>query len=123
MARRQTFEFSSMVPDLIPEDAPVDAWNYAHNVVFRNGETVAAGADRPVFLNASIVALTMTYVEPFGEAYWVYADETGIFAHDGTNEFDITPADWANHGVLPIWTSDVINGLATINSSNRAPVY
>lgn len=123
MALRETIHLHSVAPDLIPADAPADNWNIGANVMFRNGETVAARDDRSVMASASINPKTITYVEPFDEGYWVYADESGVFANDGTTEFDITPASWGGHLTNAIFTSTVINGLAVINSSNRAPCW
>lgn len=123
MSRRETINLHSMAPDLIPEDAPAEVWTGAQNVVFRNGETVAAGADSSVYAVASITPKTIVYVEPFDSGFWVYADENSIMVTDGTNEFDITPVSWVTTGVDPIYTSTVINGLACVNVNDRDPVY
>ena len=120
---RASLPLRSVTPDLIPQDAPQDAWNMARNVLFRNGESVAAGNDLPVFPFASTNPETMVYVEPFDTGYWVYASEDGVFATDGSVEYDITPTLWTGFTSGTVWTSCVINGLAVVNASTSAPVW
>lgn len=119
---RQTIALRSLAPDLIPADAPLEAWNNGANVYFRNGEAIRTRGDKPTMAGSSAPPLTAVYVEPFDSGFWVYANDDGIWAHDGTDEFDITPADWSpvTGGV---YTSCVINGLAVINCSNADPVW
>lgn len=118
---RETLVLHSMAPDLLPEDAPLEAWTSADNVVFRNQETVAARQDRDVFTDLVQSARTMVYVEPFDSGYWVIANEAGIWAHDGASAYEITPAGWAP--AAGTWTSCVVNGLAVVNVSTADPVY
>ncbi len=125
MAVRETIALHSVTPDLIPADAPMEAWNSGNNVVFHNGESKSVVGDRLVFDGVSArEANTMVYVEPNATGYWLVANETGIYAYDGTTEFDITPSTgWTSTLTDPVWTSTVINGLAVINCSERDPVY
>lgn len=119
---RQTLTLHSVAPDLIPQDAPLESWTSGMNVRFHNGETLAAREDAATLLPHR-VALTIVYVEPFDTGYWVYANATGVWAHDGTTEYNITPTVWTGHGPTTVWTSCVINGLAVINTSTGDPVW
>ncbi|QDY70133.1 hypothetical protein [Qingshengfaniella alkalisoli] len=120
---RETIELRSLAPDLIPEDAPLNAWNNGANVLFKNGESIRSRGDKATLTGAEVTPRTAVYVEPFDQGYWVYATDAGIFVHDGTNEFDITPVSWGTPTANSVWTSDVINGLAVINCSSMDPVY
>jgi hypothetical protein len=120
---RETLSLTSIAPDRIPADAPLEAWNNGQNVIYRNGESVRSRGDAPTLPGAK-PPLTMVYVEPFDQGFWVYANAAGIWAHDGTDQFDITPASgWTGDVTNAVWTADVINGLAVINCSTRSPVY
>jgi len=119
---RQTLELHSVAPDLIPQDAPATAWNVAQNVFFRNRESYRANGDAPTLAPGRTIR-TMIFVKAFGVSYWVYATADGIYAHDGTDEFDITPTGWTPSPSGPTYTSCVLGGVAYINASDRDPVY
>ncbi len=121
--QRETLQLHSVAPDLIPQDAPLEAWNDAANVFFRNGESYRALGDAPTLPNAQADARTAVYVEVAGQGFWVYATNLGIFAHDGAVEFDITPAAGWTGADAATFTSCVLNGIAYINASDRDPVY
>lgn len=121
---RDTISLHSMAPDLIPADAPAEVWNAVTNVIFKNGESRRSKGDKATMVNATPTPLTMVYVEPFDQGFWVYANGSKIWAHDGTTQFDITPTTgWTGDVTNAVWTSCVINGLAVINCSARTPVY
>lgn len=122
--QRTSLNLHSLVPDLIPQDAPVDAWNAGNNVVFRNKESARVFGDSPTLPGAAIDARTCVFLTVQGTGYWVYATPGGVYAHDGSTQIDITPTGWA----LPdtpetVWSSCVLNGIAFINASDRDPVF
>lgn len=120
-AVRETLALHSVAPDLMPADAPMEAWNTSNNVAFRNGEAVSIGADASFF--ASHTGKAMAYVEPNDTPFWVIAERGIITAFDGTTEYDITPAGWTPLNPDGVWTSCVISGLAVINCSGLDPVW
>ena len=120
---RETIVLHSLTPDLIPQDAPAEAWNNGENVLFRNMETIAANRDRAILPQITAPPRAMAYVEPFDVGYWVIATNDNIWAHDGAAVHDITPDGWAGSSDGAIFTGTVINGLAVINSSERDPVW
>jgi len=121
---RETLKLSSVAPDLIPQDAPNDVWNDARNVVFQNGETIRVSGDAPTLPTAKVPRVAV-FLRPLGQGVWLYATEDGIHAHDGTDEFDVTPdAGWSGAGGIDTtWTACVLNGIGFINASDRDPVY
>lgn len=121
--QRTTVSLHSVAPDLIPQDAPADVWNYGKNVAFRNGETVRVNGDSPT-LPTDKAPRTMVFLRVQGLGYWVYATDLGIYAHDGSIETDITPAaGWSGVETFPTFTSCVLSGVAYLNASDRDPVY
>ena len=119
MYARETVKFSSIAPDLIPQDAPADVWNTASNIYFHNGETRRVPGDLPTLPGAQTDARTMIY----NGQYWVYCTIDGIFAHNGALEFDITPlAGWAGDPDA-LFTSCGLSGITYINASDRDPAY
>ena len=125
--QRATISLQSVAPDLIPQDAPPDVWNYANNVVFKNGESSRVAGDAPTLPGATVGAgnppRTIVFLGVVNSGYWVYATATGIFAHDGTTETEITPAAGWTISAGSTVTSCVMNGLVFINSSDRDPVF
>lgn len=123
--RRAGISLHSVAPDLIPQDAPEGVWNTCSNVLFRNGESVRVPGDTPTLAGASLTPRACVFMTGnAGKGYWLYATDDGIFAHDGTTEFDVTPAGWAQiHDDRTVWTACVLNGIGYINASDRDPVY
>ena len=125
MAQRATIHLYDQQPDRIAQDAAQEVWNDVNNIGFKNGETIRVSPDVPTLPNAQVIPRTCVYVRFGATDYWVYANETGIWAHDGTTEFDITPAaDWtAVYDPEAFYTSCVLGGIVYFNASDRAPVY
>lgn len=120
---RETITLHSLAPDLIPQDAPMEAWNAGENVFFRNGETLRAFGDSPTLTGAETDARTACYVKVGDGDFWVYATNDGIYAHDGSVEYDITPLSGWTGSADETFTSCVLNGIAIFNASDRDPVY
>ena len=121
--QRASINLLSCAPDLMPQDAPENVWDDAVNVYFRDGQTVRATGDVPTLPGAS-EARTAVFIRVGVQPYWVYADENGIYAHDGTTEFDITPVSgWTGVSIGATWTSCTMGGIAYLNRSDMDPVY
>lgn len=120
---RESLVLSDVVPDLIPQDAPLDAWNVAENVIFKNGETVRVAGDSPTLPGAAENARTCVFIRVSGLGYWVYATTGGIYAHDGGSEYDITPASGWTPAADAVFTSCILSGFAYINASDTGPFY
>ncbi len=122
--QRSTLTLHSTAPDKIPQDAPKDAWNSVNNIFFRNGETLRARGDKPTLPGATEDAQTLVYVTIANDAgYWVYATNTGVYAHDGASEYDITPAAGWTGSETAVFTSCVLNGIAYVHATDRDPFY
>lgn len=123
MYARETIQLHSVAPDLIPQDAAATSWNSANNVAFKNGETVRANGERATLPGATTGARTATYLISNSIGYWAYSTVDGIYAHDGTTEYDITPAaGWDGSADGVIYTSVAFNGFVVFNASDRFPV-
>jgi hypothetical protein len=119
MYQRETFKFNSIAPDLIPQDAPAEVWNSGVNVAFHNGETRRVPGDLPTLPGAQLNPRAMIY----SGRYWVYCTNTGIYAHDGAVEYDITPAGGWTGDEFALFTACGLSGIVYINASDRDPVY
>lgn len=120
--QRASIDLHSLAPDRIPQDAPSDMWSTGNNILFRNGETIRAPGDTPT-LPSDKVPLTMVYLTVASVGFWVYCTNDGVYAHDGTAEYDITPAAGWTGAETAIFSSCVLNGIPYVNASDRDPVY
>ncbi len=103
--QRQTLSLFSQTPDLIPQDAPQEAWNDAENIQFRNGESMRVYGDHPTLPGATGPIRAMVFCEPQGQEFWVYCTASGIYAHDGTTEYDVTPTWWIESDPDAVYTA------------------
>lgn len=121
---RETVNLHGAYPDLIPADAPVEAWNSANNVWFQDGQSRRVPGDTPVFpghLGGEPLACVF-YTNGFGEPYWIYATISGVYALDASGYSDISPAGWAATSDSVI-TFEAFNGFVTVNDSLGGPFY
>ena len=120
--QRASIHLASQVPDLLPADAPADAWNSVQNISFSDGFSSRSSADVPIFDGYLDLPRTLIYTVVNTIPFWVYAGDNGIFAYDGTTHFDITPVGWT----IPeasLWTATSIGGLVVINCSSKDPYW
>jgi len=118
---RTRLQLHSVAPDLLPGDVGNETWNVARNVVFKNNETMRVAGDSPTLPGMPTPIEVMLYTEAYGAGYWICANKTGIWAHDGTTNHNITPTGW-NPSAVATYTGCIINGLAVINAGN-VPVW
>jgi len=125
---RQSILLQGIAPDRIPQDVDAPLWDNGTNVLFKNGESVRTAGDKPTLPGASVsppprTAMFITYGV---NKFWVYANENGIYAHDGAIEHDITPVSGWSGGATDLsitFTSCSLAGIAYFNRSDAAPVY
>jgi hypothetical protein len=121
--QRASLRMRSVSPDTIPQDTPDAVWNTGENVMWDSaGETARVPGDTPTLPNAALNARTCVFVTSGGGKFWLYANETGVWIHDGAVELDVTPAVWAPQAEGN-WTSCVLGGIGYINASTADPVY
>lgn len=124
MTQRQTLSLRSIAPDLLAQDAPGEVWNEGNNVAFKDGYAVRVAGDADTLPAAAASPRACVFLRNLGQPFWVYCTATGIFAHDGETEFDITPAGgWSGPGPDETYTACVLGAFAYFNASDRDPVY
>ena len=123
--QRMPVKLQGMMPDVIAEDVPANYWNRVNNVLFKNGETVRIAQDFPTLPGATTTPRVCVFNNFQLGRYWVYANENGIWAHDGTAETEITPDTGWTGAFDPdvYWTATILGGIVYINASDRDPVF
>lgn len=122
---RETLTLRGAFPDLMPADAPLEAWNRVDNLYFDNGDTRRVVGNTPVFgasPGGEALALVF-YSNAAGEHYWLHATASGIWIVDAAGFTDISPASGWGPSASSVITLEVFNGAVIINDSVSGPFY
>lgn len=111
-----------ILPDVAPQDLPINAWSGGKNVVFRDGYVYRVRGEGQFSNTPSVTPYFITPYTTAASRFWVHAGLSKVYADDGTTLTDITgtaPTGTASDR----WTGGVVNGVLALNNAVDVPTY
>jgi hypothetical protein len=110
-----------LVKDTLQEDLPPEAWTDVRNVRFNSQGAKAFSGHRRVLSPASIQPKWIRPFPPLNAPYWVYADETSVWAWRGEH-FNLTRLSGPYTATADErWQGEVFNGVGIFNNVMDVP--
>lgn len=114
-----------IIKDIAPHELPPQAWNNGLNVGFRDGKVFRRDGQQQVYSGhlGRPYWLGLTYTGT--QIYWVYADDTHLFATDGAAHADVTRASgvYSQMSYSRLWDGNMFSGIPVFTNGLDKPQY
>lgn len=114
-----------VVRDSPPHQLPPEAWTLAENVRFEDDSVSRLDGETAIFGTPGVAPYFSQFVSAPGQAWWLYAGLTKIYAYDGNTHFDITRTVGGNYGAggASDWNGTILGGIPILNDGQDAPQF
>lgn len=112
-----------IVKDIPAHELPPGAWSAGGNIRFRDGKVVRSLGHSQVFGTPSIAPYWAMHVQSTTDAMWLYANQTSIYATDGTTHANVSNASGYNMDLDRLWSGGVLGGIPVITNGVEPPQF
>jgi hypothetical protein len=117
---------SGFISDIAPYAVPAESWTLTRNVRFQGSSAERFGGSRLIYTEAEayIGAPEFAFTTVLNGLVWMlYGGAWGVGVTNGTNHYDVTPADWLPIAVAGTVTGGTINNIICFNHVACPPYY
>lgn len=112
-----------IVKDVAPHELPPQAWSAGMNVGFKNGKVFRRDGQQQVYAGHLGRPFWLGLVPTQTQIYWVYADQTKLYATDGAAHAEVTRASgvYGAFDINRMWDGNVFGGIPVYTNGVDKP--
>lgn len=112
-----------IIKDVAPHELPPQAWSSGMNVGFRNGKAFRRDGDQQVYSGHLGRPFWLGLVYTQTQIFWVYADQTHLYATDGAAHADVTRVSgvYSSIELDRLWDGAMFGGIPVFTNGKDKP--
>lgn len=113
-----------IIKDIHAHEIPPQAWSDGTNIQFRNGKAVRRMGQQKVYTPGQLgQAFWLALAYTTTNVYWIYADQTHLYATDGAVHADVTRVSgvYSSMDIDRLWSGGMFGGVPVYTNGKDVP--